>query len=126
MKLYLRRLHLRETHTLGIIYSLQLTKTYPTLELGWKENQKNISCIPTGTYPVKIWESPKFGKCFLVENVPDRSSILIHAGNTKDDTQGCILIGTRFNQNMIQESRIALNSLLSELEHCKEITLEVA
>lgn len=126
MKLYLKRIHVRDTHILGVLYSLtNNTSIYSTLELSWKQNQRNISCIPTGVYPVKIWESPKFGKCFLVQNVPDRDGILIHAGNSKDDTQGCILIGNHFNQNVITDSKRALTKLLDELELAKDITLEV-
>ena len=64
-----------------------------TLELSWKDNQRNISCIPKGEYFTVIHESPKFGKCFWLQNVPNRSEILIHRGNFYDDILGCILVG---------------------------------
>lgn len=67
-----------------------------TLELPWKDNARNESCIPTGEYLVKKVHSPTFGECFEVANVENRSAILIHAGNFKRDTRGCILPGDGF------------------------------
>jgi len=68
-----------------------------SLELPFLNNQKLISCIPEGTYQCTRITSRKYGKCYLVENVPDRSEILIHIGNyasgLKKDTSGCILVG---------------------------------
>ena len=64
-----------------------------TLELPDLGNQQNISCIPEGKYEVHRIYSPKFGKCFHVQDVPGRSEILIHKGNYNKDTHGCILIG---------------------------------
>lgn len=67
-----------------------------TMELPWLNNQRRISCIPVGEYKVKKHVSPMFGNCFYVENVPDRSEILIHKGNYNSDTLGCILPGAAF------------------------------
>lgn len=73
-----------------------------TLELPWLDNERKISCIPTGRYKVIKHTSPKFGKCFWVQDVVGRSEILIHKGNYagsknprtgKPDILGCILVG---------------------------------
>lgn len=64
-----------------------------TLELPDLGNQQNISCIPEGKYEVHRIYSPKFGKCFHLQDVPGRSEILIHKGNYNKDTHGCILVG---------------------------------
>lgn len=64
-----------------------------TLELPDLGNQQNISCIPEGEYEVHRIYSPKFGKCFHIQDVPGRSEILIHKGNYNKDTHGCILVG---------------------------------
>ena len=64
-----------------------------TLELPDLGNQQNVSCIPEGKYEVHRIYSPKFGKCFHVQDVPGRSEILIHKGNYNKDTHGCILVG---------------------------------
>lgn len=78
-----------------------------TLELPWKGNQRNISCIPTGSYFAKwnFWSS-KLKSTYLLSNVPIRSGIRIHGGNYAgsnnplsghSDIQGCILLGSAFS-----------------------------
>lgn len=67
------------------------------LELPWRDNRRNISSIPDGSYKVTKTDSPKFGKgSFLVNYVPGRSHIRIHQGNYTRDIEGCILLGDRF------------------------------
>lgn len=62
-----------------------------TMELPWLDNQPNISCIPAGIYRLKMVNSPKYGPCYKVFDVENRTDILIHKGNTINDTRGCIL-----------------------------------
>lgn len=69
-----------------------------TLELPWVNNARQISCIPDGEYEVHAHVSPKFGKCYKVKSigkseVNGRDEILIHVGNYKRNTLGCILPG---------------------------------
>lgn len=90
-----------------------------TLEDKWVDNTVNISCIPEGTYQCKIVESPHFGHVYEVMDVPDRTHILIHKGNTHEDTQGCILPGSRYGELIgvpgILESGVAFNAFMSLL-----------
>ena len=67
-----------------------------TLELGWLNNQRNISCIPDGEYDVIVRYSKKHGRHLHVTNVKNRTFILIHFGNFNRDTAGCILAGKEF------------------------------
>lgn len=64
-----------------------------TCEDPWKNNMPSQSCIPAAKYDVIPYSSPKFPNVWLIQNVPDRFSILIHNGNTIIDTRGCILVG---------------------------------
>lgn len=64
------------------------------VERPWLDNKKQVSCIPAGLYHVKWHRSPKFGWCYKVQNVPNRDSILFHAGNFPSHTQGCILLAS--------------------------------
>ena len=50
--------------------------------------------IPTGFYRLRVTMSPRF-KIFLpiLDGVIGRTGIRIHAGNTIDHTEGCILVG---------------------------------
>ena len=75
-----------------------------TIELPDLYNQRRISCIPEGHYDVDVHTSPKFGKCFWIKDVLNRSEILIHAANYvgsvnpktgKPDLLGCIGVGSR-------------------------------
>lgn len=67
-----------------------------TLELAWRNNEKSKSCIPAGTYNIEKRYSKKYENHYIVNNVENRSYILIHAGNYNTDTTGCILVGNSF------------------------------
>lgn len=84
-----------------------------TLELPYKDNAKNISCIPKGAYYVECYESSRFGETFKFSEVKNRTDILFHAGNTIEDTKGCILPGTLFDpvKGILQDSRKALKKI---------------
>lgn len=69
-----------------------------TLERPWLDNRQNVSCIPPDIYQCKRVDSPKFKETFEVLNVPGRSDILFHIGNTIDDSLGCILPGSKFGE----------------------------
>lgn len=64
-----------------------------TLELPWKNNRRNLSCIPEGCYQVEKRYSRKFGHHFHITDVEGRKWILIHAGNYYTNIRGCILVG---------------------------------
>ena len=50
--------------------------------------------ILTLCYHVAVTQSPKFKRLLpIVQNIPNRSGIRIHAGNTIEHTTGCILVG---------------------------------
>ena len=69
-----------------------------TLEPEDKNNQRNISCIPAGSYYCEPFDSPRFGWTYRVMDVPERDYILFHAGNTEGDTEGCILVAESFGE----------------------------
>jgi hypothetical protein len=100
-----------------------------TLELPWRDNRRNISCIPAGEYKVKIRISPKYGTIYHVKEVPNRSYILIHSGNWAGDTSkgyrthvnGCILLGKSrgvlLNQMAVLASRITVNAFMRHMDN---------
>lgn len=79
--------------TLGLVLSFGF-QCY-SLELPWRDNATNRSCIPTGKYQCVWTNSKRFGGCYLVTDVPKRSGILFHRGNTSNHTWGCILLGKK-------------------------------
>lgn len=76
---------------------------FHTLELPWRGNRKDVSCIPAGKYQVKYGPCglKKWRHAYRLEGVTGRSGILIHPGNWAGDkamglraeVQGCILLG---------------------------------
>lgn len=79
-----------------------------TLEPTDKLNKRNESCIPIQQYMCRKITSPRFGITFEVFDVPGRSDILFHKGNTEDDTLGCIILGSRVSN--LKGKRAVLNS----------------
>ena len=71
-------------------------------------NAVEKSCIPAQQYICGRYQSPTYGETFIVENVPNRSGILFHPGNTRRDTAGCIIIAEHFGK--IRGFRAILNS----------------
>jgi len=82
-----------------------------TLEPSDMLNLQNISSIPTGQYVVKPYSSAKYPNVYQVMDVPGRSKILMHKGNTDDHTQGCIILGAKTGYlRGDKEERAVLNS----------------
>lgn len=98
-----------------------------TLEPTWRDYRhggrkiKGRSAIPEGRYPVVITWSPKMKQWLpLLVNVPMFSGIRIHAGNTAEDTQGCILVGQNLKKGMVLNSRTWLKRLKDKIVEAKE------
>jgi hypothetical protein len=90
-----------------------------TLELAWRDNQRRISCIPAGEYKARI-RLPRESATrdyihLLIEDVPDRSYILFHRGNTAKDSRGCVLVGQSRKQDYVGNSRLAMDLLMKEI-----------
>lgn len=64
-----------------------------TLELPWRNNKVQESCIPPGEYKAVPYSSSKYPNVYEITNVPGRSKILFHWGNYRSHTLGCILLG---------------------------------
>ncbi|MHC5541432.1 DUF5675 family protein [Singulisphaera rosea] len=92
MNVFLDRFKSDDNGTFGMMI-LEGQYLCHTCEDPWKNNAPNQSCIPAGKYSVVKYSSPKFPGVWRVENVPNRSGILIHNGNNIIDTEGCILVG---------------------------------
>lgn len=110
----------RITYTKHGTFGVMLIDGFPmfvTLEEPDNNNAKGISCIPTGEYKVIPHDSPKFPNTYHVTGVKGRDAILIHSGNTIQDTEGCILVGTSYSTlgqlPSIAGSKDALNKFRS-------------
>ena len=89
MNLVLQRTYFKEG-TNGALFNNDRFVGF-TIELPWKENKKQVSCISEGVYEIKPRYSEKFKHHLVLENVPNRSLILIHPANDANkELQGCI------------------------------------
>lgn len=138
MELILKRIAKKKNYTIGKLYispkpsdegktettvegnsdNNKPTEEYicDTLEPRWRDYKngaykiKGKSAIPEGRYAVVVSWSPRMKQWLpILLGVPMFSGIRIHAGNTANDTEGCILVGQNLKVGMVLNSRIWLN-----------------
>lgn len=98
-----------------------------TIELPWQQNLRDISCIPEGRYRLVKRTSTRHKQHLLVQDVPDRSDILIHsANNALRELRGCIApVTTLTGPGCGTQSRAALQRLLERVYESIERNEEV-
>lgn len=111
-----------------------------TLELPWRKNLRNISCIPpkpgeSATYKwIMVNDTPSFPYAHLwIKQVPDRTNIAIHSGNfiveegeeSKGDSRGCPIIGESFEYINDDGLLDVTNSRDTMAEMCRILKEEV-
>lgn len=126
MELTLQRTKKHKRYTLGTL-SIEGEPFCQTLEPTWRnigpggKGRKILgkTAIPEGRYPLVVSRSEKFGGAWLplLLHVPQFAGIRIHAGNTVDDTRGCILVGYRTDKQpeRLFDSRLWLHRLMKRL-----------
>ena len=122
MKILIKRIYKGDTYTIGKMY---VEGQYVCDVLEDKVRELNTiedkvygqTAIPEGTYEVKLTYSPRF-KMVLPEvlDVPFFSGIRIHAGNTADDSEGCLLVGENKVKGKVINSKKTLERLLKILK----------
>jgi len=126
MKLKLIREHGTKDYTHGKLYieDIYFCDTIEDQERDVKI--KSQTAIPCGTYKLIINMSTRFKKLMpLLLNVPNFAGVRIHSGNTKEDTEGCVLVGKRLKDGFIGSSRVTFKELMSRLQGVKDITIEI-
>lgn len=141
MKLELKRRFLGESYTIGSL-SIDGKKFCDTLEDKVRDLNKNgvfdgdekkvyaETAIPYGTYDIVVDYSPKFKRELpRLQNVKHFEGILIHRGNTAEDSAGCILVGENKVKGKVVNStpyEKELVQILKEAQDRKEpITIKI-
>ena len=71
----------------------ELLRLY-SLERGWRNNQRSVSCISVGKYPLVLEFSAKFQtELWEIKNVPNRSECKFHSANYWNQLNGCVSLG---------------------------------
>jgi hypothetical protein len=123
--------------TPGVLLREDASLVAHSLELPWRENRRMRSCIPPGSYRARyVVTAKRPAGVYLLEGVPNRSSILIHSGNVAGDVEkglesdvlGCILLGqtrgTRRGQRAVLLSKPAVAAFVAEMQR-QPLTVEI-
>lgn len=94
------------------------------------------TAIPTGTYKVDMntvspkfkdreWAKPYGGKLPRLVAVPGFEGVLIHIGNSQQDSLGCVLVGEKSGDKLINSTK-TFKQLMNVLTKTKEdITITI-
>ena len=71
-----------------------------TVERPWRLNERNVSCIPIGSYEIKLGvfhrgtaDPGDDYPAYEILDVPGRSLVKIHIANVMYDVKGCVGVG---------------------------------
>lgn len=139
MELTLRRIARKDTYTIGRLYidgeyfcdtiedrDRGLSQELP-VSVNKKLKRAGSTAIPVGRYRVTLdVVSPRFSKKATYQsiggrlprliNVPAFDGVLIHIGNTANDTEGCILVGKNTAVGKVLNSRTTFFALYERLK----------
>ncbi len=109
IKIELKRVSYRPDCTLGVLINSEDNMPIClTMEDPSRDNETSVSCIPKGAYYCYPYSSDRFQNVYKVKDVPGRTAILMHVGNTSEDTSGCILPGMQYG--ILKSKPAVLNS----------------
>jgi hypothetical protein len=136
MELRLQRRFLGKDYTIGSLYvdgeyfcdTLEDTDRGLTQDMPLEEIRRikipHETAIPTGVYRVIVNMSPAKKRMLpRLLDVPGFSGILIHRGNTKSDSSGCILVGENKVKGKVINSTQYEKKLVEMLTETTEITI---
>jgi len=151
MKLVVLRISSQEDSTSGILMEEDEQGKWKflcyTLEDEYRKNKINGETrVPAGSYPVVLRKEGGFNERYSkkfpdmhigmlhIINVPNFEYILIHIGNTDEDTAGCLLVGNSQESNIVQKNGFVGSStnayksiyppISKAIEEGQEVTIE--
>ena len=138
MEILVKRLYKTSAYTIGKMYidGQYLCDTVEDCDRGLKQSMTSQqiavqkvygkTAIPTGRYKVTLTFSNKFKRVLpLVNDVIGFLGIRIHAGNTADDSLGCIIVGENKIKGGVINSRTTMERLMAKLRGQMEIYITI-
>ena len=139
MKITLKRTARKPEYTIGKMYlnDAYFCDTLEDTDRGLRQNMPlnmikqlkvmHRTAIPVGTYRVIVNISPAKQRLLpRLIDVPGFDGILIHRGNTADDTSGCILVGENKEVGKVLNSTKYELILVELLKNEKNITIDIS
>jgi hypothetical protein len=125
MEMFLIRSEFFDDATLGNLFVMDGAKILfqcKTLEPGWKNNAKRVSCIPSGKYEMKFEYSSRFlQKLWELKNVMGGSEIKIHTANYAFELKVCIAVG-EYHTILNGEGITDVSASMTTLEKLHKVT----
>lgn len=146
MKLELIRRYRKSGYTIGTLYvdGVKFCDTLEDSDRGLKSSMtlqeikakkvKGKTAIPTGVYHIDMdTVSPRFkarswariygGRVPRLQGVKGFDGVLIHPGNTADDTEGCILVGRNTEVGKLTNSKATYIKLFEMMDAVNEYVI---
>lgn len=113
------------------------SQQFASVEQAWRDNVREISCVPLGVYKLVKYASEKYGNTWALENEDlgvavyqkgaMRYACLLHHGNWPRNFKGCIGFGEKIayisGRLGVTNSDSTVNKVLEMLSHEEEHTL---
>lgn len=133
MEIRINRIASKEYYTIGKLYinGTYFCDTLEDTDRGLADTMqvneilakkvKAQTAIPTGKYDIILSFSPRFKRVLpLLLSVKGFEGIRIHAGNTAEDTEGCLLVGENKEKGKVLNSRATFERLMAILLECEK------
>lgn len=142
MKLKLQRFHSSDDFTIGKLFINDLFECYTVEDEKRDQKVMHETRIPAGAYEIKLrtfgGHHEKYLKKFdfhkgmlWLQDVPKFKDILIHIGNTDDDSSGCIIVGKTADlvKGYVGQSTVAYkemyNKVMTSFERNERVFIEI-
>ncbi len=135
LTLYLTRTYLKKYYTIGNLYCVGVDLSGKNSRLIENQFLCNIledtfrgndlakckipgkTCIPEGSYIIKMTYSPRFKKDLpQLLNVPFFTGIRIHSGNNAEHSEGCLLPGMNKAVGQVLESKYHTDIIINKIK----------
>jgi hypothetical protein len=138
MKLNLKRIARKPGYTIGKLYvdDVYFCDTVEDTDRGLMQDMppaeikrikvQDKTAIPTGEYKMIVNVSPSKKRLLpRLLDVPGFEGILIHRGNTAEDSSGCIIVGENKVVGKVINSTPYETKLVELLKNAGDITIEI-